>query len=217
MKALSVKQPWASLIVEPDLNNIGFGIKPIENRTWPCPKQYIGQRVLIHAGLSIDKNAVGKISLINGEFAREIWYKINDNKLPLGAIIGSVQIVDCVVNHHSIWAEKGGLIMKPNKEDYYIGGNFVEYNMIDYKRDLNEWERNKPIYNWVLAHPIEFPEPILAKGKLGFWNFPDIIAEPEEKDGELFCHCQLPVKLENQVSVFTGERRCRYCGAKWYR
>jgi hypothetical protein len=49
MKVISIKQPWASLIIEPDPNNIGFGIKPIENRTWPCPKKYIGQRVLIHA------------------------------------------------------------------------------------------------------------------------------------------------------------------------
>lgn len=41
MKAISIKQPWASLIAH--------GIKDIENRTWPCPKKYIGQRVLIHA------------------------------------------------------------------------------------------------------------------------------------------------------------------------
>ena len=41
MKAISIKQPWASLIVH--------GIKDVENRTWKCPQKYIGQRVLIHA------------------------------------------------------------------------------------------------------------------------------------------------------------------------
>ena len=41
MKAITIKQPWASLIVH--------GIKDIENRTWPCPKKYLGQRVLIHS------------------------------------------------------------------------------------------------------------------------------------------------------------------------
>ena len=41
MKAITIKQPWASLIVH--------GIKDIENRTWPCTKKYLGQRVLIHA------------------------------------------------------------------------------------------------------------------------------------------------------------------------
>lgn len=32
MKAISIKQPWASLIAH--------GIKDIENRTWRCPKKY---------------------------------------------------------------------------------------------------------------------------------------------------------------------------------
>ena len=41
MKTISVKQPWAYLICS--------GVKDIENRTWPCPKKYIGKRVLIHA------------------------------------------------------------------------------------------------------------------------------------------------------------------------
>ena len=41
MKAITIKQPWASLIVH--------GIKDIENRTWACPWKYIGHRVLIHA------------------------------------------------------------------------------------------------------------------------------------------------------------------------
>lgn len=38
MKAITIKQPWASLIVH--------GIKDIENRTWPCPDKYIGQKIL---------------------------------------------------------------------------------------------------------------------------------------------------------------------------
>lgn len=42
MKAITIKQPWASLIVH--------GIKDIENRSWACPKKYLGERVLIHAG-----------------------------------------------------------------------------------------------------------------------------------------------------------------------
>ena len=48
MKAITIKQPWASLIVH--------GIKDIENRTWPCPDKYIGQKILIHASLKPDSN-----------------------------------------------------------------------------------------------------------------------------------------------------------------
>jgi len=72
-----------------------------------------------------------------------LWCDMNERKLPLGAIIGSVELVDCVINHPSIWAEK-------STAEHYI-------------------------YNWVLANPILFPEPIPAKGKLSFWNFPNII------------------------------------------
>lgn len=101
MKAISIKQPWASLIAH--------GVKDIENRTWKCPQKYIGQRVLIHAGKTT----------VNGEWkslTREQIKKVIPHKnklyggnegLPHGAIIGSVVIADCVQNHPSVWAEKG--------------------------------------------------------------------------------------------------------------
>lgn len=103
MKAITIKQPWASLIVH--------GIKDIENRTWPCPKKYLGQRVLIHS------SAV-PVEMINPNsvFTKRQWDSFSlgfqseiicGNGYVNSAIIGSVEIVDCVVNHSSIWAEKG--------------------------------------------------------------------------------------------------------------
>lgn len=47
MKAISIKQTWASLIAH--------GIKDIENRTWRYPRKYLGQRVPIHASGSHGK------------------------------------------------------------------------------------------------------------------------------------------------------------------
>lgn len=46
MKALTVKQPWASLIAS--------GIKGVENRSWKVPKSIQGQRIAIHAGKGFD-------------------------------------------------------------------------------------------------------------------------------------------------------------------
>lgn len=43
MKALTVWQPWASLIVA--------GAKAYEFRRWPAPKALVGQRVAVHAGV----------------------------------------------------------------------------------------------------------------------------------------------------------------------
>lgn len=41
-RALTVWQPWASLIAA--------GAKPYEWRAWPAPERMIGQRIAIHAG-----------------------------------------------------------------------------------------------------------------------------------------------------------------------
>lgn len=101
MKAISIKQPWASLIA--------YGIKDIENRTWKCPKKYIGQRVLIHAVKTTVKE--GWKALTREQLKKVIPHKnklYGDNEeLPKGAIIGSVVIEDCVQNHSSVWAKKG--------------------------------------------------------------------------------------------------------------
>lgn len=41
MKALTIWQPWASMIVH--------GWKPDEFRNWPAPPSIVGQRIVIHA------------------------------------------------------------------------------------------------------------------------------------------------------------------------
>lgn len=101
MKAISIKQPWASLIAH--------GIKDIENRTWKCPQKYIGQRVLIHAAKTTVKEGWSALTETQLEKAFPHKNKLygNNEELPQGAIIGSVVIEDCVQNHPSVWAEKG--------------------------------------------------------------------------------------------------------------
>jgi hypothetical protein len=41
MKALTLHQPWAALVVQ--------GIKPIENRSWAPPRTVVGKVIAIHA------------------------------------------------------------------------------------------------------------------------------------------------------------------------
>lgn len=97
MKAITIKQPWASLIVH--------GIKDIENRTW---RTNFRGRVLIHSSGSYGKKF--KVNLTD-EQAKEAFTTIAKECmfgcLPFGSIIGSIEIVDCVQNHPSIWADKG--------------------------------------------------------------------------------------------------------------
>lgn len=88
MKVLSIKQPWAWLIVN--------GHKDIENRTWRT--EYRGQ-VLIHAGKGIDWAACAQATKIIGPNmpAPEIL------EAQAGGIVGLANIVDCVTDWNSPW------------------------------------------------------------------------------------------------------------------
>ena len=190
MKTITIKQPWASLIVH--------GIKNIENRTW---KTNFRGKVLIHAAGSHGKRF--KIDLTDEQtkaafstIAKECMF----GSLPFGAIIGSVEIKDCVINHPSIWAEK--------TKNYTIGMNPKLHEEITGK---------KVLYNWILVNPVLFPEPIPCKGKLSLWEHPGI-KEPElDEEGHGICTCIMNVKEESQVVRMADHFECMYCGGWWYK
>lgn len=81
MKTISIRQPWASLIVA--------GVKAIENRSRPT--RYRG-RVLIHAGQTIDRDGMAVVN----EAMSEVGSIPSVGDWPTGAIIGCATIVDCV-------------------------------------------------------------------------------------------------------------------------
>lgn len=98
MKVLSVKQPWAALLVN--------GIKDIENRT---RRTTFRGRILIHASKAQKSEFIA--DFLTGEQAKAVCEaKIEDSdfgkSLVRGMIIGSIEIYDCVKNDSSIWAEK---------------------------------------------------------------------------------------------------------------
>ncbi|MGV8136510.1 MAG: hypothetical protein AB2L20_14975 [Mangrovibacterium sp.] len=170
MKTLSEKQPWGYLICA--------GVKDIENRTWPLPKKMKGQRVLIHTSGNAGKKHFN-INLTDDQMKAAfpvLARKAMDwNSFKFGAIIGSVEIVDCVINHPSIWAEK---------TETKVVGHTAYY------------DANNAIWNWVLANPVLFKEPILnVKGRLGFWDYPldfcHICGQPAlgicQKCDEIYC------------------------------
>lgn len=77
MKALSIRQPWAHRIL--------FAGKNVENRTWPT--RFRGH-VLIHASKGVDADDRPAVRRLN---------------LPLGGIVGVMEIVDCVTAMNSDW------------------------------------------------------------------------------------------------------------------
>lgn len=85
MKAFSIQQPWAWLIVN--------GYKPLENRSWWTRER---GPVLIHAGKKIDTEGLA-------------WVRETFPQVPLphtyetGGIVGSANLTNCVAESTSRW------------------------------------------------------------------------------------------------------------------
>ena len=73
MKVITIRQPWAGLIINE--------YKEYEFRSWKT--NYRG-KILIHAGLSIEKNNSKKFREYNLEYTK-------------GAIIGEATLTDCIL------------------------------------------------------------------------------------------------------------------------
>lgn len=86
-KAISVRQPWAWLLVN--------GYKDIENRTWST--KHRGE-TLIHASKKVEKKALGHLK----NMFPDIPFP---EEFETGGIVGSVNIWDCVTESSSIWKD----------------------------------------------------------------------------------------------------------------
>ena len=86
MKTLTVRQPWAWLIVH--------GYKTVENRSWST--NYRGS-LLIHAAKAVDREGMADL--------RAHWAEIGDPLTPselkdletVGAVVGRVNVIDCTL------------------------------------------------------------------------------------------------------------------------
>jgi len=128
MKTLSVKQPWAYLICA--------GIKDIENR--PRRTHFRG-RILIHASAKAYTYDYPE-KFFTPEQYKEIIDKTKDCVVhcETSAIIGSVEIIDCVENHPSIWAVVG--------QFHYVLANPVLFDkpILGVKGQLGLWNYEFP-------------------------------------------------------------------------
>lgn len=124
MKVLTIKQPFASLIVE--------GYKEYEFRTWKT--KYRGP-LLIHAGLGVDKEAMKRYEKLNLNY-------------PKGKIIAKVNLTDCIEvdnNLKSKLKEKNYLVyqgaINSNKKEYAFKLENVEkIEEISIKGKLSFWD-----------------------------------------------------------------------------
>lgn len=126
MKAITLHQPWATLMVtRPPCDCLRPGVRPqeahnafcsanrmvkvIETRSWPAPKALIGQRIAIHAGVKLapDPLVLGDYRVRGfGRSGRALegpgltpvrsTPKLEGTFMPLGAVVGSFVLDACV-------------------------------------------------------------------------------------------------------------------------
>lgn len=143
MRAFTVYQPYAYAIVA--------GLKGYETRP---RRTNIRGRVAVHAGkkrLNVD----GLFKLLNREinygkairkkFDKEIETLNRVIGLVYGAVIGTVEIVDCIP-----------------VED-------VVDSLTERERALGDYSPGR--WAWVLKNPVMFDTPIRARGKQGWWDW----------------------------------------------
>ena len=148
MKCISLWQPWATLVV--------LGEKRIETRSWPTKHR---GRMAIHAAKKwswYQKHICTTepfLSILNSR-----GYNPNNamKELDFGAVIGSVELLDCqrIPVFHNYDLNK--LFDQCISEKERAFGDF-------------SWGR----FAWQLDLPIHFDDPIPYRGRQGFFKIPD--------------------------------------------
>ncbi|MBK1884659.1 ASCH domain-containing protein [Luteolibacter pohnpeiensis] len=102
MKALSIRQPWAWLIVN--------GHKDIENRQW---RTHYRGKILVHAAKKMTREEHAVAAAMAAE--QGVTIPAYDD-LERGGIVGEVEIVDCVDVDPSPWfIGQWGFVLKDAK------------------------------------------------------------------------------------------------------
>jgi hypothetical protein len=174
MKALSIKQPYAWLVLQPSSKfTPRQPLKPVENRTWGLPATFkVPQRIYIHASLTLYDVTLQEIrdKLSPNQWLQQkealhsiynLWetYKSRREELKkfryFGHILGEVDII--------------GEMFKT--EDGFVGKRFLtEAQYLEYRDSY--WFFG-PI-GFVLDNPVLYDKPIPFQDKLGLF-------EPEGK------------------------------------
>lgn len=154
MKALTIWQPWASLII--------IGAKPYEFRSWMAPRSIVGQRIVIHAATRpMQQGEV--IDLIERLSDPDMaWSTALKPELAL-PLLRSLTAADSL----PLAAGLGTALVGPSRDGGVIatefGGEFVN----DSDRDTHaNW-------GWPMRDIDRWANPVPMRGAQGLWNWPE--------------------------------------------
>lgn len=149
MKAIAVQQPWASLICS--------GIKDVENRTWK--PSHMGRTLIVASSKKVTKSFMDQLPLFwySEVFNHELYGNIDlVEDLPVSAVVGYVDIVDCEERTDSLW-DGGPGCYKWILENAYI---FDEPQLVGIKSKLHFFDIPEiDEHNLPPAHKVELRQP----------------------------------------------------------
>lgn len=146
MKCVSLWQPWASAIP--------FGWKRIETRGWWT--SYRGP-LAIHAA----KRWTGEEREDAADFARLTGDERFAGALPLGAIVATCMLTDCI------------------RTEQLLGSGRVSQT----EQAFGNYGRGR--YGWLLSDIVALPEPFAFRGAQGFFDVPDEVFAPGYRSLEI--------------------------------
>ena len=153
MKALTLWQPWATLVAEK--------LKPCEFRRWKCPASIQGTRIAIHAGAR--KFRLPEIDdLIDAIRRRDGWGTALDPEPALEALLKMRAAPEKIVLSHVLCtAEIGEPVPAAEAVRAVYGAKFVgDSDRID-----------EQVYGWPMRDVKPLIPPVPAKGAQGFWTW----------------------------------------------
>lgn len=154
MKAISLHQPWASLVMQ--------GVKRLETRSWAPPASLVGERVLVHAAKRLDR------CVLERPFSEVIRDPGRD--APIGVLLGSVLIEGAWEIERE--ADVGLIVREYHRRHDGLGGHFEE--AIARELAFGDFELGR--WAWGLGAPRRLNVPIPWGGRQRFFEVGQLTA-----------------------------------------
>ena len=150
MKALTLYQPWASLIAH--------GVKTIETRSWVRGSMW-GERLAIHAGKRVERSSLDPETerAIVALYGPEWWMEV-----PKGAVVCTALVADL------------RCVRETDGEVAYLSMSFIPDASPKVAVDPHG-DFGKGRWLWFLRDIQRLNPPVPAVGRMGLWEWPGVI------------------------------------------